>query len=133
MDNDFRQLKDHVGKLDTRVGGLENSVGSLEKAVDKLDTRVGSLEKAVDKLDTRVGSLEKAVAKLDTSMNGLEKAFSRLNTTVLTGFAIVIAVLSLFTMWFIHDSNRNWEIANKALERIDAIQKEMTNKPYPHP
>lgn len=88
--------------LDHRITNLEHRVGSLEQSVSMLGQRIGSLEKAMERLAEAFSSFKKWVF-----------------IAVWTTFALTVGVVTLYTAWAVHDSNKNYAAVIRALDRIE--------------
>lgn len=77
----------------------------------------------------RIARIEEKVAQIENNQNRLTSQIDSLKTATITlmlgGFGVIIALLTVATTWFIHDSNRNWEIAQESLDQIHAIELRM--------
>ena len=74
----------------------------MDARIDKIEVRIDKIERAIDRLISDISSLKQWVIGI-----------------ALASLGITIAVLTLHTSWLIHDSNRNWETSQKALEKIE--------------
>jgi len=103
IENEIRDLKARVGRLEEsvqqqgeklaaverRVGELRERVASLEEQVNRLENRVGnvearlaSVEERLARLEERVGSVEAGVAELRGRVAGVENRLAQLEEKV---------------------------------------------------
>lgn len=64
-----RKIEEWMGRLETRIGGLETSMDRLETRMDSHESRMDRLESKVDGLDARVGRLERNVEAVDGKLD----------------------------------------------------------------
>lgn len=116
---------------------MDERIGRLEGKVDRLDARFGGLETSVARLETSVAHMQGDMAEIRADMRTMRSEFGSLRRwiigTAIAVITIITSIIGLQDMWYQKTLDRNWEIANKALDKIDAMQKEMSNRPYPHP
>ncbi|MBQ9453178.1 MAG: hypothetical protein IJU65_07815 [Desulfovibrio sp.] len=116
----------------------------MDTRIDRLEYKVDGLEKSVSRLDATVSHIQNDMADMKTDMRAMRSDLFNLRYwivgTVAAGIAIAVAVIGLQDMWYQKTLDRNWEIANKALDRIDTKHeelkkelKELANRPYQHP
>ena len=115
------------------VPPMDERIGRLEGKVDRLDARLGGLETSVARLETSVAHMQGDMAEIRADMRAMRSEFGSLRRwiigTAIAVIAIITSIIGLQDMWYQKTLDRNWEIANKALDKIDAMQKEMSNRP----
>ena len=99
-----------------------------------LDTRVANLEISVRHMQNDITEIRSDIRNIWTEFHSLRRWIVGVGISVVLGLgAIVIGQAT----WFQLSLDRNWEIANKALDKIDAkfdaLKDEIKKKSYPHP
>jgi chromosome segregation ATPase len=79
---EFREVKEMVGQLDTKVVRLDGRVEQVDAKVVRLDGRVEQVDAKVGRLDGRVEQLDAKVVRLDGRVEQVDGKAGQLQITV---------------------------------------------------
>ena len=109
----------------------------------RLQPYIYEMEKKIERIEYRLDRIESDVQELKSDMRGIKTdlvntreevrqsahstqrwIFGATLGSMLGGVALVVAVIAMQNSWYQQTLDRNWETANRALERIDAMQRQ---------
>lgn len=95
--------------LTTGNGGNNNS--DMEARISKIETRLDGMDARLNGIDVQLIDIKSDMREIRSAVQSMPKWFIGM------AVAVVAAICTVSVPLILHESNRNWEVTQKALDR----------------